>query len=370
MPVLDRHVLVQWLKIFTLVVAAMLGLLVLEDMTHNFADFIDYKSSVIEVVYYYLVILPGKLPIVLPLSILVSLLYALGQLHRSNEFTAMRAAGIGTFRITRSIWITGVFLSAGSWFLGANVIPWSVEHARTIKDNLAYQAEAKHESIDRVGMHPDLAFDNQRQGRLWMMNRFSAYSNRAFGVTVSELDEKRREVTRIVAREGYYDETRRDWTFLWGREVWFDPDSGEQTRSTPFDKKTYPLITDDPSLMLLLGKNAEDLSITELRRIIDYYTIDENPKVVSFVVEYDRLLAAPLGMLIVMGLAIPFAMSGVRVNPAVGVSKSIGLFFLYYLLSNAGSLLGERQTIDPMLAAWLPNIAMMGMSVFLFWRMR
>ena len=370
MPVLDRHVLIEWLKMFALVLAAMLGLLVLEDMTHNFSDFIDYKSSVLEVVYYYLVILPGKLPIVLPLSILISLLYALGQLHRSNEFTAMRAAGVGIFRITRSIWAVGVLLAAGSWFLGANVIPWSVEHARRIKENLAYQAEAKRVSIDQVGMQKVVTFDNQRQRRLWMINRFSPFSNRGFGVTVSELDGKRREVTRIVAREAYYDEIAHAWTFLWGCERWFDPDEGEQTSVTTFDEKTYSQISDDPRLMLLLGKKPDDLSITELRSIIDYYTIDENPKVVDFAVQYQRLLAAPIGMLIVMALAIPFAMSGVRVNPAVGVSKSIGLFFLYYLLANIGSLLGERQTVTPLLAAWLPNLVMILCSVVLFWRMR
>jgi lipopolysaccharide export system permease protein len=291
-------------------------------------------------------------------------------MHRSNEFTAMRAAGIGTLRITRSIWLVGLFLTAGSWFLGASVIPWSVEHARKIKDNLAYQSQAKKVSIDRVGMQAVLAFDNQRQGRLWMMNRFSAYSNRAYGVTVSELDSKRREITRIVAREAYFDDVRGVWTFLWGRELWFNPESGEQLEPRPFDEKVYPHIVDDPGLMLLLGKDADDLSISELRTLIDYYTIDENPKVVGFAVQYERLLAAPLGMLIVIGLAIPFAMSGVRVNPAVNVSKSIGLFFLYYVLANVGSLLGERQTIDAVVAAWLPNAAMIGLSLVLFWRMR
>lgn len=370
MSVLDRHVLFEWLKVFALVVTAMLGLLILEDMSHNFRDFIDYNAPVLEVVYYYLVILPGKLPVILPLSILVSLLYALGQMHRGNEFTAMRAAGLGVFRITRSIWLIGLLLAGISWFLNANVIPWSVEHARRVKDNLAYQAEARRVPIDRVGMTPALAFDNQRQGRLWMINRFSAYSNRGYGITVSELDSRRRETTRIVAREAYFDETRGVWVFLWGRELWFDPEVGEQLRAVAFDEKVFPHITDDPDLMLLLGKKPGDLSIAELRKIIDYYTVDENPKVVRFVVQYERLLAGPLGMLIVIGLAIPFAMSGVRVNPAVGVSKSIGLFFLYFLLASVGSLLGERQTIDPFIAAWLPNAAMIGIALFFFWKMR
>ena len=71
-----------------------------------------------------------------------------------------------------------------------------------------------------------------------------------------------------------------------------------------------------------------------------------------------------------IAIAIPFAVSGVRVNPAVGVSKAIGLFFLYLALQNLAASLATKQIIDPGLAAWLPNIGMTGLAVVLFWRLR
>ena len=74
--------------------------------------------------------------------------------------------------------------------------------------------------------------------------------------------------------------------------------------------------------------------------------------------------------LIVIAIAIPFAVSGVRVNPAVGVSKSIGLFFLYYLLSNFAASLATKQILDPMFAAWLPNVGMVGLALWFFSRLR
>jgi len=69
-------------------------------------------------------------------------------------------------------------------------------------------------------------------------------------------------------------------------------------------------------------------------------------------------------------LAVPFAVSGVRVNPAVGVSKSIGLFFLYYILMNVANALAAKEIMDPLWAAWLPNIGMSTIAVWLFWRLR
>jgi len=77
-----------------------------------------------------------------------------------------------------------------------------------------------------------------------------------------------------------------------------------------------------------------------------------------------------LGPLIVIGIAVPFAMSGVRVNPAVGVSKAIGLFLLYYVLNNFATSLATEQLMSPVMAAWLPNLGMAALAAWLFARMR
>jgi lipopolysaccharide export system permease protein len=91
---------------------------------------------------------------------------------------------------------------------------------------------------------------------------------------------------------------------------------------------------------------------------------------VPYAVRYFGLIADTLGPLIVIAIAIPFAVTGVRVNPAVGVSKSIGLFFLYYVLANIAASLATKQIIDPVLAAWLPNIGMVAIATWLFARLR
>jgi len=54
----------------------------------------------------------------------------------------------------------------------------------------------------------------------------------------------------------------------------------------------------------------------------------------------------------------------------VGVSKSIGLFFAYYLLANFATLLGGKGLIDPLWAAVMPNLTMIGVGTYLFGRMR
>ena len=97
---------------------------------------------------------------------------------------------------------------------------------------------------------------------------------------------------------------------------------------------------------------------------------ERSPKLAAYAVEYHGLIAGVVGPLIVIAIAIPFAVSGVRVNPAVGVSKSIGLFFLYYVMSTLANSLGARGTVDPMLAAWLPNAGMVAIAGWFLLRLR
>src|SRR5690606_16122232 len=137
-----------------------------------------------------------------------------------------------------------------------------------------------------------------------------------------------------------------------------DPETGERIRTVAFEQRAVQHYREDPGLMLVFGVKPSELSLFELRRVISYYEVEDNPKVTAYVVRYYAMLADAIAPLIIITLAIPFALSGVRVNPAVGVSKSIGLFLLYYILVRSCTALGTRGLVDPLWAAVFPNAVM------------
>jgi lipopolysaccharide export system permease protein len=365
----DRHVLREWLKILGIVLLATVGLLLVQEMYDDFRRLRDLGARGIDVWMYFLVTMPSFLGLMLPLTLLISLLFALGQLHRANELTAMRAAGVGFLRLTRPIWLVGVLCCGLSWWLNATVVPWSVAESRQLNDNFQFRAQAQLPP-DRRGAVTSVAFDNPAAQRMWFFNRFSRFTRKAYGAEVSLLDRARHETTRLLAAEAWHDAGRGGWVFKDGRELTFDPESGELMHSTHFDEIHRPDFTEDEDLMLLIDRRPVDLSFLEQRRIREYFEADQNPKGVPYAVRYFGLIADTLSPLIVIALAIPFAVSGVRVNPAVGVSKSIGLFFLYYLLMNIAASLATRELVPPDIAAWLPNITMGAFALWLFARLR
>jgi len=307
---------------------------------------------------------------VLRISMLLSLLFVLGKLHRNNELMVMRSAGLNIFATTRALWLAGLVLCGVTLLLNAKVVPWSVETSRSLLESFEFNAEAKQSGGVRLGLVSSVAFDNQPQHRMWFINRYSRVTQKAYGVTVSELDSRRREMTRIMAREGAFDPVRQAWTFRDGREIWFDPEQGEIMRTVSFAEKTVPHFGEDPGLMMLIDRHPGDLSFYELRRITEHFSSEHNPKLASYEVRYYSLLVDTLGPLIIIAIAIPFAVSGVRVSPAVGVSKSIGLFVLYYLLIGLRSVLGNSGSLEPLWAAAMPVLAMIGLAAWFFGRMR
>lgn len=371
MTVFDRYILREWLKILGLIMSATVGLLLIQAMYDDFRDLIDVGARTSDILLYYATILPSSLSVVLPISLLLSLLFVLSKLHRSNEITAMRSAGLNIFSATRSLWLASLVFCGISLLLNARIVPASIEASRRLMESLQYRDEArKAASSTTLALVTGVTFDNQRMGRMWYINRYSRFTKTAYGVTVSELDKQRRERARVMAREAYYDQATHSWVFVDGREMWFEPETGELMRSVLFEKKAVPHFNEDPSLLLLIDRKPTVLSLFELQRIVDYFQVEANPKVLPYAVRYYGVLAETIAPLIILAIAIPFAVSGVRVSPTVGVSKSIGLFFAYYLLSTLATTLGGNGYMDPLWAAWLPNITLIGVATFFFGRMR
>lgn len=367
MRLIDRYVFMEWFKTFALAMAALLSILIVEDIQDDLSDYIQWGASTGEILHYYVLILPSFFPVVIPLSLLVSLLFMLGHLHRNNEIVAMRANGMHLFAITRSLWAGGLLLSLALLYLNGDLVPRSVEITRTMRDNWKFSMQEQVlEDENQVGLIHALGFHNQKEQRLWFMNRYSQRSNEGFGINVYVEDDKGREVYRVMAKDGYYDETVGHWFMNDGREFFSDPEQGGTYRAPTFTHKAFPEFTEEPVLMLTLAKHLEDLSLFEVRALLNRISPEDNPKMHAYEVRYQTILALPFTCLVVVGIAIPFAVAGVRTNPMIGVSKAVGLFVAYYAVVNLLRLMGEQQVVSPWLAAWIPIVLMLGIAIHFF----
>jgi lipopolysaccharide export system permease protein len=368
MSLFSRYVLKEWAIAFALTIGVIIGILILQSMMDKLPDLIDANAGFGQICFFFALELPTYIPAIMPIAFLVSLLFSLGNLHRNNEIIAMRASGASLLRISRPLWIVGLLLSIFLLYLTSMVVPRAVEQFRTFFDNLEYAAMEAQVDAREIGLIYNLGYDNRKDGRLWFMNRFSERAWLALGVNVHTRGLDGRESSRISAAEAYYDDTQGHWVFVNGRELVIDPESGDPLRTINFKQRAFKDFDEDPALMLALHKKPNELSLNELRRIIDTMPAEENPVVHAYLVRFYALLASPFSCLVIVGIAVPFAVSGVRTNPMIGISKSLGYFAVFYVLISVAAVFGERQIIAPWLAAWLPNLLLLGVAFWLYRR--
>jgi lipopolysaccharide export system permease protein len=367
---IDRYIFQEWLRAFALAMGATLGLLIIFDMYDHLGDLLDIKMSTWGVLVYYVYVLPTLLPYILPVAFLVSLLFSLSNLHANNEIVAFRSCGVSFWQLTRSLWTAGLVLSLGLLYLNAKVVPWAVEASRQLREDAEFNFELETQQVRDAGIIYNVAFSNPRDGRIWFMNRFNKYTYRGYGVTVSMLNDWNQEYSKIQARECFYNEAQDRWVFVLGRELTFNVQDGSQETSKPFKQFELNGVVETPRLLLTLDRRAKDLSLFELQTILEYYKGQDNPKAIPFRVRYHAILAGTVICFIVVGLAVPYSVSGVRVNPMVGVAKSTGLFFVYFLIIKIVLMFGEQGILPPVIAAWTPNLLMAGFAVFLYSRLK
>src|SRR5204863_3131866 len=85
---------------------------------------------------YLLYFAPGMLKVLLPIAAVMAGLVTLGSLCRSNEDTALKAAGISVFRISAPLLVVTVLLSMAYFVVQDYVAPYTNQQAAKILDRI------------------------------------------------------------------------------------------------------------------------------------------------------------------------------------------------------------------------------------------
>ena len=367
---LDRYILVEWTKSLLLCLLVTLGILILFDLNDDLGDFVKLGAKTTELLHYYFLLSIQFVPVVLPIALLVSLLFTLGTLHRNLEITAMRVAGLSLFRISLFLWI-GSLLMAGILFVAnALSIPWSVNQTKKIRNQWTAQGLSDSQNLGRNQKNwiYNLTFLDPNENQRWVINRYDPITRDAYGVQVSIFNHQRQEIQRILAQYASFVKEDQRWQFQKGREVKFYSDTGEPYFSLPFEKSSKNWAV-SPEMILSLNQPVKNLSFPDLKEVLSFIP-KQDQRYLSYQLRYYFFWADPFICIVMVGVTVPFSVRGVRINPLVNMSKSLGLFLIYYPFYLLSETLGTLEIFPPLLAAGFPNILGLSIGAYLFYQHR
>ena len=134
MRLLDRYLLRELLIPLGYCLGGFLIFWISFDLFNMLDDFQKDKLNALEIAQYYLLQIPGMLgEIVIPVSLLLALLYALTNHARHHELTAMRAAGVSLWRLCAPYWTVGLLFSLCLYLLNEHWAPRSAELAEQVR---------------------------------------------------------------------------------------------------------------------------------------------------------------------------------------------------------------------------------------------
>jgi lipopolysaccharide export LptBFGC system permease protein LptF len=392
MSTLDRYILAEWLKVFGVSLFVLIGLLVLQDAADHAEDFRQGFAGSGEVAAYYAWLVPSYLPWLLPIALFISTLFVVATLRRNNEIPVLRACGVNVLRLSRSLLVTAVLLSALSYGLNAKWSPLAMEKAQGLLEVLRGKLDHRN-FISNFEMSPP------KTSRRWFFREFFPYTSSGTGVHLYSRTTGGRDSFRIRAEKAFREEDG-SWRFLNGRFIGFagprglpvPSQSGEglvwevefsqpvfatdDLSSVPILNKQFsslrlPDVREDPDPFLLMRKKPSELSVRELKAIVTASGGTEgNAAIRPYAIRIGHAFWASPGCLLAVALAIPFALVGDGRSAAAGVARALGLFVGYYVARTMGDSLGEAGIIPIEWAAGVPFLLLGIVAVCFLWRVR
>ncbi len=373
MRLLARYLLRECLVALAFCFCAFLILLVAGDLVSQLNSLQEKRLKGLEVAQFYLYRLPEFMTIVLPVSLLLALLYALTNHARHNEITAMRAAGISLWRIGMPYFAIATLCAGTLFFINEWIAPDAAEIAVAIKNQHAKEETGKNRQIRK-----NFVFSNAREGRTWHIGWYHRPTGTMRGVALEwRLSDG---TTRsIFADRGRF--TNGVWQLENVTEMRraVGPDAVSVKSLT--NQLTLPVISETPEVIRSeisvseklgdkLGARQADIPLQAIR---DYLRLHPNPEPAIQAWLHTKLhgrIAAPVTCFVIVLLALPFAAASGRRNVFVGVASSIVIFFAYYISQQIGFAVAETGRIPAWLGAWLPNLLAAATGIWLLARTR
>ena len=137
MKILDKYLLKTFLITFATVFVILFFIFILQTIWLFIAELAGKDLDLAMIIKFLMFSMPRIVPLVLPLSILLSAIMTFGNLAENYEFAAMKSSGISLQRALRSLTVFITVLSIVAFLFANNVIPYAEYKFINFRKNIA-----------------------------------------------------------------------------------------------------------------------------------------------------------------------------------------------------------------------------------------
>ncbi|HZN40316.1 MAG TPA: LptF/LptG family permease [Planctomycetota bacterium] len=363
MSLLDRYVGRIVAGAFAATLVFFVGIWILLDLLNSLPKYIERAggqgfSSIDLAVYlgvYYVKAVPGVVIGVMPFVTVIACMFAVARLQQANEVVPMLFLGRSVQRVLRPMLLCGVVAGlamAASW-------QWIMPH---VGESLALDEAFLRQSGNA---QKNLVHEFHGEVHQYLSAReYDPVSATMSGVHMLVEGTLAAETTLVSADQATWDKTKRDWRLTngktKGRHGPLDGNAG--ILSEPRQWLERPDLT--PMTLVQQSHDTINLDTLSYSDLIELTVARPNRADVRLALH--RHIAYPLANLLLLLLALPFAVFYERGSRIERVLLAIAVCGAYMLMDLVCQSLGQRGLVHPIVAAWSPTIVFGALGIVLF----
>lgn len=310
-----------------LVLAALLALFGFFDTIRELDDLGRGNYRLTAMLAYVSLSLPSHAYVLLPAAGLIGTLFALARMSEHSEITVMRSSGLSLAQLALHVAAAGLVLAIATVLVGELVTPYTEDAAKSLRLK-ATRAIVAREFRSGFWVKDDRSFVNIQD---------VTPDTVLLNLKIYEFDPAYRLTTISRAEKGTYAGPNR-WTLSNVELTRFDGDRAVLEKLP--QAVWHSVLT--PDILSVLKIVPERMSALNLRSYIEHLR-ENRQKSTRYEIAFWNKLLYPLAAVVMMVLAIPFAITsgrtgGVGVKIVMGILLGLGFHFAGRLFAHTGQL--------------------------------
>ena len=344
--VIDRRLVRQCLGYFTLVVVAVCAIYVTINLSEKLDEIQRHAVPFLVVASYYFFSLPQILHEIVPLAFVIAFLGTTATLEKTNESTALKAAGVSLTRVAAPLLILALLLGVGLFTMDESLVQRANRTSQRLEDVIKGRKVARsYRSTDRLWLFlPD-------GHTLVNFVQFDPDTKTLVRPSIYVFDDRMDLRARYMARNARY--VGGEWI---GEGSWSRVFLADGTAD--FAEHPKPIVLPISQGPAYFGREYRKPSQMSFKELYDYiHTLrTAGYRVDRYTVQLYQKLAYPLSLLLLSWLALPYAFRMGRKGTVKGIALALTLGMGYFAITAFVTKLGEASLIPPAMAAWTPTV--------------
>lgn len=350
-----RYVLSNFLRYLFFAFLILVFIYIIINLFDNLGRYLSRNILFKDILIYYLYLIPSYTVLLIPVAAIIGVFFVFGYMTKYRELLALKAQGMDINQLVLLIMIVGLLISTLTFCFQETVVIWAQEKL------------TKHKAI-KIDRRP-LSLESKRRNFfyygennwIYYIKEYNPKDSTMNNVLLWQIDSKRRIVKRIDSPTGKFFGF---WQFSNATVREFDTLDNEKI--SRYATINLPELIEKPIDFSRLPKPIEEMNAAELSRFVKKRQ-RAGEDVAKENVELNYRFSFPLITLILLFICLPISLVLRRGGIAIGLGISIILAFIYWGFIQSCRAYGYTGIMDPVLAAWLPNIifAILGFVSFL-----